>query len=202
MNSQVFQQVALWVGLFCAGAIMLSVAVRFLRWLAAALVAQGQLLVETIHALLVAAHSWAHEPFRRALDLVDVSALSLGADDQMLASLARCWGIERMWDATTRVSAAMLGHGFAPPAVRPWARNVLRLEERTVFQVHLTRWLSPYAARSPVAALHSSAAARRSPSPTPSGAPPPTTSWRRATPRRRRRCATRRGCARRRGTPR
>ena len=111
------------------------------------------------HALLIAAHSWAHEPFRRALDLVDALVLSLGADDEMLASLARCWGIGRMWDATTRVSAAMLGDRSAPLAVRAWAQNVLRLEERTVLQVHLARWLSPYAARPPAAALHSSVAA-------------------------------------------
>jgi hypothetical protein len=99
------------------------------------------------HALVVAAHSWAHEPLRTALDLVDVAALAEEADPAEVSALAAAWGLERVWRTTTETASALL-YGTPPPAAaRTWARGVLALRERTVFEAHAERWLSLFSAR-------------------------------------------------------
>jgi hypothetical protein len=104
--------------------------------------------VETVdpaaHALLVAAHSWSHEPLRCLRDLVDVAALAGMADEDELQVLARSWRVERLWMTTSRMLDAVF-HGADPPlAGRIWAQNVLRVRERTVIESHLERWLSSF----------------------------------------------------------
>jgi hypothetical protein len=66
------------------------------------------------HALLIAVHSWAHEPLRRALELIDVAAVAAHADAEETASLARSWGVERVWLTTAAASRAMLGRDGLP----------------------------------------------------------------------------------------
>jgi hypothetical protein len=104
------------------------------------------------HAVLLAVHSWAHEPLGRALDLVDVSAVALDEDPRLLEAVARSWGVERLWRTTVRASRVVLGRDSRSGALRLWAGCVLEVRERTVLESHLERLLSPYAAQPPLRA--------------------------------------------------
>jgi Uncharacterised nucleotidyltransferase len=107
-------------------------------------------LPEGEHAVLVAAHSWAHRPLRRILDLIDVAVLA-GPDDG--AAAARRWGLERLWRTTAAAAAALLD-GAAPPwPLRTWARDLPAVRERTEAEAALERRLAPLAARPPIAVL-------------------------------------------------
>jgi hypothetical protein len=105
------------------------------------------------HAVLLAVHSWAHEPLRRARDMVDVAAVATGADDGDTLDVARALGAARVWRTTRRATEALLGDGDAPAAFRIWARNLPRVRERTVAESHLERLLSGFWALPPRAAL-------------------------------------------------
>jgi hypothetical protein len=96
------------------------------------------------HALMLAAHSWGHEPLRRLRDLVDVAAVAQGLDRDMLRGLAAAWRMERAWTTTIGAADALFLGGSAPWAVRVWARNLEKARERTVFENHLARWLSNF----------------------------------------------------------
>jgi Uncharacterised nucleotidyltransferase len=99
--------------------------------------------VPAAHALLLAAHGWAHQPLRRLLDLIDV-AVVLGEEDRRLAvELARRWGLERMWRTTIAATDALLrGRGRAL-SLRVWGRHLASVRERTVLETHLARWADP-----------------------------------------------------------
>jgi hypothetical protein len=96
------------------------------------------------HALLLAVHSWAHEPLRRLRDIVDVAAMTSAADRDEIGRLARLWGVERLWKTTIAVVDAVLADRGTPWALRLWAQNLDRARERTVFENHLQRWLSDF----------------------------------------------------------
>jgi Uncharacterised nucleotidyltransferase len=116
-----------------------------------------------VHALTLAAHSWAHEPLRRLIELVDVAALAHEGDRTELAALARRWGIERIWRATLGASDALLSSERRRTwPLRLWARNLEDVRGRTVLESHLERWLAGYWSHPPAQALREmlSAAAR------------------------------------------
>jgi hypothetical protein len=96
------------------------------------------------HAVLLAVHSWAHEPLRRLRDLIDVAAMAEGADPQEIRRLARAWGVERLWLTTRAAAEALLGDRPMPWALRLWAQNLRTASERTVLQQHVERWLSDF----------------------------------------------------------
>jgi Uncharacterised nucleotidyltransferase len=96
------------------------------------------------HALLLAAHSWAHEPLRRLRDLVDVAAALQGLDRDEVRRLAGAWGIARLWKTTeASIDAIFLGRP-KPWALRLWAQNLPRVRERTVLENHAERLLSNF----------------------------------------------------------
>jgi len=96
------------------------------------------------HALLLAVHSWAHEPLRRLRDLLDVAAVADVADRAQIERLARAWGVLRLWRATdAAIGAVFFGEGPSW-ALRLWAQNLHRVRERTVLENHLQRWLSDF----------------------------------------------------------
>jgi Uncharacterised nucleotidyltransferase len=94
------------------------------------------------HALLLAAHSWAHEPLRRLRDLVDIAAVSQGIDRAVLELQAEEWNIPKLWRTTANALDALISGGRTPVALRIWARNLAKVRERTVLENHLERWLS------------------------------------------------------------
>jgi hypothetical protein len=96
------------------------------------------------HALVLAAHSWAHLPLRRIQELVDIALVREEADAEEIEARARACGFDRVW-RTTRRSIDSLFYG-APrsSAERIWARHLATARERTVFESHVERWLSPF----------------------------------------------------------
>lgn len=103
------------------------------------------------HALLLAAHSWAHEPLRRLRDLLDIALVAAAADPAETARLARSWGIERLWRTTRSVLAGLEDGRTTPPLHCFWARNLVTARERTVLESHGERLTSDFSAL-PVAA--------------------------------------------------
>ena len=89
------------------------------------------------HALLVAAHSWSEVPLRRALDLVDVAALSNGLDRSALRELAREWDLQGVWDTTMTASDAVLFGARTPLSLRLWARDLRDVRDRSVIENHV-----------------------------------------------------------------
>jgi hypothetical protein len=105
------------------------------------------------HALLLAVHSWAHEPLRRIRDVIDVAAMIENADLSGIDRLARSWGVHRVWKATLRAADAVLADGRSPATLHLWAQNLKTVRERTVLEGHLERWLSDFWAMTFPAAL-------------------------------------------------
>jgi putative nucleotidyltransferase-like protein len=93
------------------------------------------------HALILAAHGWVHEPLYTLRDLVDVTAVSAGADPLELERTARAWGVRRIWRTTRDAGSMLLGGGPPTMAVRVWGRHLEQVRERTVLDNHLERWL-------------------------------------------------------------
>jgi len=98
------------------------------------------------HAVLLAAHGWAHEPLGILRHLIDVAAARQGASASEAAALASAWGIERIWNMTTATIDALLFGAQRPWALRHWARNLGGVRERTVLEAHLERWLAGFSA--------------------------------------------------------
>ena len=101
------------------------------------------------HALVLAAHGWAHGPLRRLRDLVDVAAVAQAADEAELRALAERWRVERLWRSVRELSDAVFDGGRLRGSARLWAGNLAEVRERTVFESHLGRWLSGFAALPP-----------------------------------------------------
>jgi hypothetical protein len=94
------------------------------------------------HALLMAAHAWAHQPLGRVRDLVDVGAFRAEADSAEMGRTARAWGIDRLWHTTSAAVDAVLAQRATWP-LRLWAAHLAELREQTVLETHLERLLSP-----------------------------------------------------------
>jgi Uncharacterised nucleotidyltransferase len=101
------------------------------------------------HALIIAAHSWAHEPLRRLRDLVDIAAVTAHADRTEIARIARTWGIERVWRTTIAVADSLFLDEPEPRVLKLWAQNLRLARERTVLENHVARWVSDYWALPP-----------------------------------------------------
>jgi Uncharacterised nucleotidyltransferase len=121
--------------------------------------------VETLppayHVLVLAVHSWAHDPLSRIGHLLDVAALAESASRADVDALATAWGVERVWRATAAAAAGLFQRGKVPTKMRSWAGHLESVRERTVVESHLERWLSPFWGRRPRPALEASLAAIR-----------------------------------------
>jgi hypothetical protein len=95
------------------------------------------------HALILAAHAWAHEPLARLGHLVDIAATLARTDRGEADRLARAWGCSRMWRCTQAAVDTVLYGERTSAASAMWARHLLPARERTVFELHVQRWLSP-----------------------------------------------------------
>jgi Uncharacterised nucleotidyltransferase len=94
------------------------------------------------HALVLAVHSWAHEPLRRLRDLIDLAALLEPVDRAEAGALACRYDVERIWRTTVMAVDATLGAERSPASMRVWARNLRSARDRTVLESHLSRWLA------------------------------------------------------------
>jgi hypothetical protein len=94
------------------------------------------------HALVLAAHSWAHEPLRRLRDLLDIAVVVDAAPAGSVHRLAREWGVQRLWRTTAAAAGVLFDGGRTPWALRLWAQNLIKVRERTVVENHAQRWLS------------------------------------------------------------
>jgi hypothetical protein len=94
------------------------------------------------HVLLMAAHTWGHYPLTPVRDLLDIALVARHADLAEVESLAREWGIERVWRSTGRATDRLFGDGRRPLSMRIWARQLEDVRERTVLESHLQRWLA------------------------------------------------------------
>ena len=95
------------------------------------------------HAIVVAAHAWAHQPLGRLRDLVDVGALAAEADRWELDNEARRWDVSRLV-ATTLGSLEAVLRGRRTTPLRLWAGHVSEVRDQTVFEHHLERMLAPF----------------------------------------------------------
>jgi hypothetical protein len=101
------------------------------------------------HALVLAAHSWAHAPLQSLRHLIDVAAVRAEAGPAAIAGLARRWDCARLWATTaTAVDAVLLG---GPPtlATRTWGRYLEQARECTVLERHLRDSAAPFLALPP-----------------------------------------------------
>jgi hypothetical protein len=96
------------------------------------------------HAVILAAHSWAHRPLRRLSELIDMSAVSDGHDAAEMRALARRWGLLKIWDTSAAAADALFGEGRTSWPLRTWARHLTEVRDRTVLELHLERWLSAF----------------------------------------------------------
>jgi Uncharacterised nucleotidyltransferase len=107
------------------------------------------------HAVLLAAHAWAHEPLDRIGQLADVAALLAACDRAAAGRVADAWGVGRVWRATVEAVDQILMEN--PRRVPIWKRHLLDARERTVLEDHATRLVAPIAAaprsRAPLAFL-------------------------------------------------
>ena len=99
--------------------------------------------IPAAHAILLAVHSWAHQPLRRLLDLIDLAVVLPDEDRRLAGELARRWGLQRLWRTTIAATDALLRGGRGAVPLRVWARHLRAVRERTVFETHLTRWAGP-----------------------------------------------------------
>jgi hypothetical protein len=96
------------------------------------------------HALVLAAHIWVSNPFARLRDVLDIALLLPETDAAEVETLARAWGLGRVWASTRAVAESVLLGGRTTSPERLWARHLAGAREQTVFEVHVTRWASPF----------------------------------------------------------
>ena len=95
------------------------------------------------HALLLAAHGWAHAPLGRLADLVDIAAVLSGASRRETDERASKWEWERMWRTTLRASDAVLSATTRSFAAKVWARHLTSVRERSVVETHMAGVAAP-----------------------------------------------------------
>ena len=101
------------------------------------------------HAVLLAAHAWAHAPLGQLRPLLDVALVAANAEPNDLRRCARAQGVSELWNATVAALNALFGGARRSAALRMWARHLASVRERTVFEAHLTALMSPLWSRSP-----------------------------------------------------
>lgn len=96
-------------------------------------------------AVLLAVHVWSHDPLTRLLRLVDVALMAAAADPGEPETVARNWGVGRLWRNTMAVvHSTLLGDRGPPWSLRLWGRGLASAREASVLETHLGRCLSPF----------------------------------------------------------
>jgi hypothetical protein len=98
-------------------------------------------------ALVLAAHMWREVPLARLGQLIDVLLMAQAAPAGETESLARRWGIDRLWrvtDATAR--RILLAERIEGSAPRIWTRGLESMRERTVIESKVAQLMGPFLA--------------------------------------------------------
>lgn len=112
------------------------------------------------HALVLAGHLWAHDPLTRLLRLLDIAVLMDATSREEIDSLAEAWGMSRLWSSTAAVAESLFGTADQDPwPLRTWAQALRRAREPSVWELHLSRLLSPLAIHAPLPAVRALGAA-------------------------------------------
>lgn len=101
------------------------------------------------HALLLAAHGWAHQPLWTLQDLIDVAVVSAHADDRDLERTAAAWELGRLWRTTRETIEAVFYDGRTTIPLRTWARHLGQARERTALEGTVTKLVQGYWGMSP-----------------------------------------------------
>jgi hypothetical protein len=89
------------------------------------------------HAVLLAVHAWEHDPLSRIAALADIAAFA-GESGRAAEDVARAWGVERIWNVTTRTIDDVLMKASASRGP-VWKRHLGEARERTVLEGHVAR---------------------------------------------------------------
>ena len=95
------------------------------------------------HALLLAAHSWCHQPLGRIADLLDVAVMLAGDGRSTGQDIARRWRWAGLWRVVPAAADAILGDDSRTLSLSVWARHLRSTRERTVIEGHLARLAAP-----------------------------------------------------------
>lgn len=110
-----------------------------------------------LHAVVVAAHAWAHGPLARLGHLVDLAAVTEGLDRSELDRLASRLGVRGVWRTSIEAVDALFAGARRTAPLRTWARNLESARDCTVLESHLARWLPAWWALDPASALRANA---------------------------------------------
>lgn len=95
------------------------------------------------HAVLAVPHAWNHDPLGSVGQLLDTTALLGSSDRRRAGELARAWGWWGMWNTTLAVVDALIGGKGGGVPLKVWARHLVDVRERLVFEDHVTRLAAP-----------------------------------------------------------
>lgn len=98
------------------------------------------------HALILAAHSWAHDPVGRLRDVLDLAVVLAREECSHVREIARDWGWEGIWHVSEAALGAMLATGSSHGLPRYMVRHLCAARERTVLENHLANLAAPICA--------------------------------------------------------
>ena len=106
------------------------------------------------HVLVLAAHLWGHDGLTCLSRVLDVALMKEEVDEGVLESVARSWGVARLWRTTSHVSDNLFGTRLKEPlALRISGRGMKSAREATVVELQVGRFLNPFTIYRPVDAL-------------------------------------------------
>ena len=93
-------------------------------------------------ALFLASHTWRHTPYTSIIHLVDIELIRQQTDPAAVMSLARKWGMERVWAfLCAMIDWYIYQDDRAPGPLHRWGADHLRnVGEQSVLRFYLANW--------------------------------------------------------------
>lgn len=103
-------------------------------------------------ALFLASHAWRHNPYLSIVHLVDIELIRRQTDPVAVMTLARRWGMDRVWThLCAMIDWYIYQDGPVPgPVHRWWARHLHETREQTLLEYYLGSWGRGLAAPTPL----------------------------------------------------